>query len=161
MVAQPFWITERIAIVPRPRGGDWLDDEVTALRAAGIDVLVSMLEESEAEELGLAEEVVAAFKAGVLFLNFPIPDRRVPPDKQAFADFLEALESLITGGKRIGIHCRACIGRSSVLAASLLVRSGIPEQEVWQRIEAARGMSVPDTAEQRRWVKEMARQVSR
>jgi protein-tyrosine phosphatase len=161
MVAQPFWITEHIAIVPRPRGGGSLDDEVAGLRESGIDVLVSTLEEAEAKELGLAEEAVAAFKAGVLFLNFPIPDRRVPGDKQAFADFLADLESLIAGGKRIGIHCRACIGRSSVLAASLLVRSGIPEQELWRRIEAARGMPVPDTAEQRRWVKEMARQVSR
>ena len=158
MVAEPFWITERIAIVPRPSGGDRLDDEMEGLREAGIDVLVSMLEQSEAEELGLEEEAAAALKSGVLFLNYPIPDRRVPGDKQAFADFLAALESLIARGKKIGIHCRACIGRSSVLAASLLVRSGVAEREVWQRIEAARGMPVPDTAEQRRWVSQMARQ---
>jgi protein-tyrosine phosphatase len=161
MVAQPFWITERIAIVPRPLGGDRLDEEMTELHEAGIDVLVSMLEESEAEELGLAEEAASAFKAGVLFLNFPIPDHEVPEDTKAFGEFLAALQPLIADGKKIGIHCRGCVGRSSVLAASLLVRSGIPVQEVWQRIEAARGMPVPDTAEQRRWVKEMARQVSR
>ena len=28
-------------------------------------------------------------------------------------------------GKRVGIHCRASIGRSSVTTASLLIRSGV------------------------------------
>ena len=34
----------------------WLDDEMAALREAGIDVVVSMLEEHEAVWLGLREE---------------------------------------------------------------------------------------------------------
>jgi hypothetical protein len=38
----------RLAIVPRPRGGDWLADEVARLKAAGVDILVSMLEPAEA-----------------------------------------------------------------------------------------------------------------
>jgi hypothetical protein len=34
----------RLAIVPRPRAGDWLDDEIAAWRAEGIDLVVSLLE---------------------------------------------------------------------------------------------------------------------
>lgn len=46
----------RIAIVARPRGGDWLCDELQAFSREGIDVLVSMLTQEEAEELGLKGE---------------------------------------------------------------------------------------------------------
>jgi hypothetical protein len=42
-----------LAIVLRPRGGDWLDDEVDRIKRAGVDVLVSMLQADEAAELGL------------------------------------------------------------------------------------------------------------
>ena len=41
-----FWIPGhwlgKFAIIARPRGGDWLDQEVQALQSAGIDVLVSL-----------------------------------------------------------------------------------------------------------------------
>ncbi len=54
-----YWIegvpTGKVAIVPRPRGGDWLEDEVRAWRAAGIDVVVSLLTDDEVRELGLAD----------------------------------------------------------------------------------------------------------
>jgi len=151
-VACPYWITEQLAIVPRPRGGDWLDDEMAALRAAGVGVVVSMLEESEAAELGLKEEGAAARGANIEFVRFPILDRGVPSDTRRFEDFLATLEWFIEAGKRVGVHCRACIGRSSVVAGSLLIRSGMPASEVWRAITDARGFPVPDTQEQREWV---------
>ena len=64
MIATPYWITNQLAIVPRPRGGDWLEDEMDALREAGIDVVVSMLQENEASELGLQSEGEAARRSG-------------------------------------------------------------------------------------------------
>ena len=47
---------DRIAIVARPRGDDWLCDELTALSSEGVEVLVSMLAEEESRELGLESE---------------------------------------------------------------------------------------------------------
>ena len=152
MVARPYWITSTLAIVPRPRGADWLDDEMVALREAGIDVVVSMLEEAEAAEVGLEREVEAAKNAGLIFVNFAIPDRSVPTNSQKFETFLSGLELHLANGKRVGVHCRACIGRASVTTASLLIRSGIPVAEAWRQIESARGFPVPDTQEQREWV---------
>jgi protein-tyrosine phosphatase len=152
MVVQPYWITTQLAIVPRPRGGDWLDDEMLALREAGIDIAVSMLEESEAAELGLEREGVAARGAGLQFVNFEITDRSVPSNMQRFETFLIGLEQQLGSGKRVGIHCRACVGRASVAAASLLIRSGITVELAWHQVETARGCPVPDTQEQREWV---------
>ena len=152
LVAQPFWINSQLAIVPRPCGGDWLDDEMKALREAGIDVVVSMLEDEEAVELGLEREGAAAKSAGVKFLSFPIHDRSLPASRERFELFLSELEHELANKNRVGIHCRACIGRSSVVAASLLIRSGMPASEVWRAITDARGFPVPDTQEQREWV---------
>jgi hypothetical protein len=57
MAARVFWIDGawqgRLAIVPRPRGGDWLEDEIADWRDAGIDVVVSFLEPHEVAEFAL------------------------------------------------------------------------------------------------------------
>ncbi len=34
----------RLAIVTRPRGGDWLEDETAGWQQVGLDVIVSLLE---------------------------------------------------------------------------------------------------------------------
>jgi|HubBroStandDraft_6_1064221.scaffolds.fasta_scaffold1002520_2 protein-tyrosine phosphatase len=152
MIAQPYWITDRLAIVLRPWGDNFLDDEMLALRTAGIDVVVSMLQKDEARDLGLAEEEVSARRAGLLFTNFAIQDRSVPQDKQSFQEFLTTLEDHLARGKRIAIHCRGSIGRAPLTTASLLIRSGIPPETAWQQIAASRDCDVPDTEEQREWV---------
>ena len=55
-----FWIEHggagRLAITARPRADDWLDAEVDAWNAAGVDLVVSLLEPSEVSELGLGRE---------------------------------------------------------------------------------------------------------
>ena len=152
MIARPYWITSQLAIVPRPQGDDLLDDEMSALKEAGMDVIVSMLQKDEARKAGLEREASSAQGKGLQFINFPVPDRGVPLDTSSFIEFLKDLESLLAQGKRVGVHCRASIGRSSVTSASLLIRSGIPSQSAWLQISIARDCSVPDTTEQRDWV---------
>lgn len=152
MIAQPFWITPRLSIVPRPRGGDWLPMEMEALAKAGVGAVVSLLTDGEAVELGLSREEEAAVQAGLNFVRFPIADREVPEDLGDFNALLARLGELMAAGCRVGIHCRACIGRSSVVAASLMIRSGVSAGRAWDKIEAARGFPVPDTPQQREWV---------
>lgn len=141
-----------IAIVARPRGSDWLGDEISALSREGIEILVSMLTDAEAEELGLNDESTECAAAGISFVNVPIPDRSVPSDANAFLHRVEQLASRVREGRYVGVHCRASIGRSSVLAASILVRLGWDAKTAFDSIEAARGCSVPDTSEQKQWV---------
>ncbi len=157
MKATPYWVNSQLAIVPRPRGGDWLDDEMVALREAEVDVVVSMLKEDEAAELGLEQEGDAARRSGLIFINFPILDRSVPQDRNKFEEFLVRLEELLRDGKRVGVHCRACIGRASVTTGSLLIRSGVSPRDAWRQISKVRGCPVPDTAEQQDWVERNAR----
>lgn len=142
----------RLAIVARPRGGDWLGDELLGLSREGIDVLVSMLTEEEAEELGLQREAEECRAVAITFVNLPVPDRSLPSDKNAFLKQVDRLVELVRTGRSLGVHCRASIGRSSVLAASILVRLGWEADAAFEAVQSARGCSVPDTQEQRRWV---------
>lgn len=158
MTCEPYWITPALAIVPRPSGGKRIREDLRAIRDAGVDVLVSMLEVPEIIELGLDQEEMEARRMGIRFINFPVPDHQTPNDEQQFDRLLLLLERLMLEGKRVGIHCRACIGRSSVLAASLLVRSGMRPEEVWAQIVKARGLPVPETSEQRAFVHSQMRQ---
>jgi len=63
-----FWIPSeqlRIAIMPRPRGGDWLPDDIEFVRRAGIKVVASALTPGEIEELALTEEQNCCAKKGI------------------------------------------------------------------------------------------------
>ena len=142
----------RIATMACPRGGDWLADEIEALRAAGVDVLVSALAESELAELRLTAEPELAKQAGLTFVSFPIPDRGVPAVAAPVSDLVGHLEELLSAGQFVVVHCRAGIGRSSLLAAVVLVREGLSPAEAWERISAARGLTVPDTEVQQAWL---------
>jgi protein-tyrosine phosphatase len=142
----------RIAIVARPRGGDWLCDELDALSREGIDVLVSMLTEEETNELGLRREPEDCKAAAIEFVNLPILDRSVPSDRDGFLRSIEHLAEMVRAGRSLGVHCRASLGRSSVLAVSGLVRVGWDADKAFCAVESARGCSIPDTPEQRQWV---------
>ena len=153
---QIYWIKSEsspsLAIVPRPRGGDWLEDELLAMRREGIDVLISLLTPPEQDELGLSLEAAACEKAGIEYMNFAIPDRDVPVSRQSFGSFLSQVQHALKAGKRVGAHCRAGIGRSSLMIATLLCSQGVSSQDAFRQISEARGLTVPDTPEQVSWV---------
>ena len=152
----PFWVKcelpGRLAIVPRPRGGDWLADDLGALRSTGIDVLVSLLTPEEAEELGLRGEQELSHAQSLRFISFPILDRSVPASPAGVDNLIKELKVEMAAGRAIGIHCRAGIGRSALVAACLLTKEGVTPKEAFERISAARRCPVPDTSEQAIWV---------
>lgn len=140
-----------LSTMARPRGGDWLADEMLALRDAGVDVLVSMLSHQELDELGLAEEASAAGTVGIRFLSLPTPDRGLP-ETRAFRALVDDLVAAMDTGNHVVVHCRMGIGRSSIVAAAVLMARGSGAREAWSAISSARGLEVPDTEQQRQWV---------
>jgi protein-tyrosine phosphatase len=145
----------RLAILPRPRGGDWLADEVTAWRRAGVDVVLSLLTPDEAAEFGIAAEAVECRAQGIEYLSLPTPDRGVPAPKVA-ADVIARLAGLVADGKTVAVHCRQGIGRSAVIAAGVLITLGADAESAIRAVADARGCPVPETPEQRRWVVDYA-----
>ena len=141
----------RLAIMARPRADDWLEADVAQWRASGVDQVVSLLEREEVAELGLQRESELCRARGIEFVSFPIPDRGVP-DIRLTLGIARSIADGMAGGRSIAIHCRAGIGRSSVIAACAMICSGVEANEALALIRAARGVIVPDTEEQRDWI---------
>ncbi|MET4927646.1 tyrosine protein phosphatase, partial [Streptomyces sp. PSRA5] len=140
----------RLSTMAKPRGADWLADEMRGLRDAGVDVLVCALTAAERDELGLSDEERAAGAAGLRFVSVPIPDRTAP-DPAEVLPTLRDLAARLADGAHVVTHCRAGIGRASLLAAALLILGDTDPDTAWAALEKTRGLAVPDTPEQREW----------
>ena len=161
--AEIYWLRDlpagRLAVMPRPRGDDWLSDEVSSWRDAGLNTIVSLLESHEVKELGLIEERALCLAAGIEFVSFPIVDRGVPASVHEMVRLVDNLVAAIGRGSAIGVHCRAGIGRSGLMVACVLSRLGVPEKEVFPSISQARGVRCPDTEGQTKWFASFVRHV--
>jgi protein-tyrosine phosphatase len=142
----------RLAIMPRPRAGDWLADEITGWRAEGVQLVVCLLEAHEVAELALADERALCQASGIELISFPVADRGVPTSVRETEQIARRVSAAIADGKAGAIHCRAGIGRSSLIAACVLVLNGYDAPAAFDIIARARGLAVPDTAAQRAWV---------
>ena len=151
-----YWIDGpwpgKLAILARPRGEDWLEDEVAGWKEAGVNVVVSLLTRGEDDELGLRDEHKLVQQQGLTFISFPIGDYSVPTSKSEVRELASNLGQSLKQGTNVGVHCRQGIGRSSLIAACVLVTSGESPSTAFQRITNARGRPVPDTPEQSKWV---------
>jgi protein-tyrosine phosphatase len=141
-----------LAIVLCPRGGSDLYAELRQVRRAGVETLVSLLSQDQVEMLSLGEEPTCAEAHGMEFLHHPLPDHQLPPDKQAFREFVMDLAGRLRKGERIGVHCWGSIGRATVTAACTLIHLGWKPADALAAIESARGCPVPDTDEQEQWI---------
>ena len=160
MRVDAYWIddipTGRLAIMPRPRAGDWLSDEVIAWTRLGLDTILSLLEDDEIADLGLDQEPEFCRQHGIRFLRFPISDRGVPSSQEKASDLVESLVAALQRGETVGIHCRMGIGRSALIAGSVLVAIGHDSKLAWSIIEKSRGVAVPDTPSQKVWLESFA-----
>ncbi len=158
MISEIYWINDKrigekkIGTMARPRGNDWLDDEIKWLKIREIDCLVSLLEKSEEWELGLEEEAEICQKHAVEFINFPIKDVTTPKNEAEFISIAQNLATQINQNRKVVIHCRMGIGRSSILAAAVMMILGCEGKDIFKTISKYRKLNVPDTEEQKYWI---------
>ncbi|MGB3780260.1 MAG: dual specificity protein phosphatase family protein [Tunicatimonas sp.] len=158
MYTKIYWIKKfdngaAVGIMPRPRGNDWLDDEIKRFEMNGIQTIVSLLEPHEHTELGLNNEDSFCRKYNINFINYPIPDRGLPENQQTVNQLIEELRNRIDQGQRLVIHCRMGIGRSSMISAAVLIKDKMKVDEIFDEISQIRGLKVPDTEDQIDWLK--------
>lgn len=160
MWTEVYWVDGpwpgKLGLAARPRGGDWLEDEIAGWKRAGVSTVVSLLTSQEEHDLALGEEAHDVRSQGIEFVSFPIPDREVPSSEQQLAKTLDTLDAHLTSGKNVVVHCRQGIGRTGLVAACLLVAKGWDPETAVDRLSAARGVSIPETQEQRRWINHYA-----
>jgi protein-tyrosine phosphatase len=146
----------KLAVAARPRGDDWLGDEIEGWRKAGVDMVLSLLTAEEERDLGLRAEADQVQTRGMKFLSLPIPDRDTPASESELTSVLEQMDAALSAGKNVIVHCRQGIGRSGLVASCLLLSKGLSPKAAVERVVAARGASIPDTPEQRRWIDQYA-----
>jgi protein-tyrosine phosphatase len=159
-VPKIYWIETpgagRLAVSARPRGGDWLADEVEGWRDAGVNVVVSLLTPEEIDDLDLTREGELVAAEGMRYLSLAIPDRDVPPSQADALRLVGKIVEEVGRGSNVLVHCRGGIGRSGLIAASALASFGVAPGECLRRISAVRGVEVPETEPQHHWFERVA-----
>lgn len=158
MFTKVYWIhkfgnASRLGIMARPRGEDWLYDEIVNLKRQNVGLLVSLLEKEEIQELGLQQQASICKEKNIEFLNFPIVDRDIPKMGDNVEWLIRYLKTKLTDGISVVIHCRMGIGRSSIIAAAVLLQPGLTADIIIENIAKVRGVKVPDTDKQLDWLK--------
>lgn len=160
-----FYEIERIgsgflAVMAKPVAGEWIEDEFSGLAKSGLAQVVSLLEDHEAFEVGLRDEALLCKQHGLMFVSYPIADRGLPPTVAGFAEITKRLYHEIAVGRSTVIHCRAGIGRTGMVAAGVLLHASFGVDEAFDHISDRRTVEVPDTDEQRDWLRENAQGIT-
>ncbi len=159
MIPEIYWIGKvengKLAVMPRPRGNDWLEDEISGYINFGIDIIVSFLTKPEEKELGLLDEGRICSEKGIEFISFPVLDRCEPDSKDKFIDLISSVYTKLIEGKNVSFHCRMGIGRAGIAATTVLIKSGMNSEDSFAKVSESRKLKVPDTQEQINWVKSL------
>lgn len=148
----------KLAQMPKPLGGvEGLDRSMRALKAWGVDVLASMLTDDEMDRFRLQDQGERARFRGIEFHRFPIEDHQVPPSVDDAVAFAGSMLAELEAGKGVVLHCFAGIGRSGLMAATILHLAGFEIADACDRLTQARGCRVPETAAQREWLESLVR----
>lgn len=127
-----------------------LEADLTLLESNGATDLVTLIGEEEREKLCVGALPQLASERGLSWREFQITDRATPTAEHR-ADFDQLLDELLTGldtGRRIAIHCQAGLGRTGLLAAGLLVRSGTGPDEAIALVRSARPGSIETSGQE-------------
>jgi len=162
-----FWIRERffdneqLGMMPCPGGNENLEEEIKNLKAQGVDTLVCLLEQQEMESLGLALEEFYCRQAEMNFYHFPIPDYGVPTDTESFLTLVKRMDGELQDRKKLVVHCKGGIGRSSLVIAGVLLRKGVSLPFVFPTILRHRGFQVPETTRQKDWIWRLSKRLTK
>lgn len=158
MVTKIHWIhrfdnAASLGIMARPRGDDWLDEEIVNRKKQKVGLLISLLEKNEIFELGLRQQEMLCKKYGIDYIHFPIADRDTPKTGDKVDWLINEIITKITAGHSAVVHCRMGIGRSSIIAGSVLLKAGLKADSIIENICKVRGLKVPDTDKQLNWLR--------
>jgi ADP-ribosylglycohydrolase/protein-tyrosine phosphatase len=137
-------------------GGSWERDlatDVAAIRDWGASAVVTLLEETEFELLGVEDLPDAIGAAGLEWHHLPVTDVAAP-DERFERRWVYAglrIRERLRNSERVLVHCRGGLGRAGSVAARLLVEFGAEPGEAIRQVRAVRPGAI-ETREQEDWV---------
>ena len=141
-----------VAIMARPSLEQVAAASIVNIAQLGIQQVVSLLEPSEARNLGLDSERAQVKAHAMGFISFPIPDMGLPLSVEEYARLAKKLFDQVNRGINTLIHCHAGIGRSGLLVAGILLHCDMNPQQAFAYASRMRGIRVPETPMQEQWL---------
>ena len=136
-------------------GAPWKRDlhtDFAVLGAAGVGLVVPLLEPHEYPALGIDDYNAVAESCGVMVLPLPVPDMQAPRDLAAVEAVVDGICSLLRVGGTVVIHCRGGHGRAGTITAAVLGRLGMNAKDAIDAVRSARHPKCVRTYAQERWV---------
>ena len=134
------WVLEgRLAGMPQPGPGDDLEHDLLFLEEQEIELLVSLTEKST--------DIEAAKAHGMAVLHLPVKDFAAPTLDQLF-EFTSTVHEWLSEGKRVGVHCRAGLGRTGTFLAAYFVTTGMTAGAAIEHVRVLRPGSVETAAQE-------------
>lgn len=149
-----------IIMMPKPPGGSRLSSYIKFLKSKKVNAVVSLLQYEEVMAHSLTNEGVKCEEDGIDFINFPIKDHSTPQFFVPFNQLIEQLVKRIMSNENIAVHCYAGIGRTGIVAASILIKLGMQVDSALIQLSRIRGLRVPETIQQITWLHHHAEQLS-
>ena len=146
----------KLAIMPRPRAGDWLEEEFQSFSNLGYHTVLSLLTNEEESELNLLEERDTVIKQGLSFYSYPIVDRSIPTDKDSFIKLIQDLTKELLSGRGVGVHCRMGIGRAGLTCSAILMNLGLSYDKAMDLVSKARRLQITDHPTQVEFLKSLS-----
>jgi ADP-ribosyl-[dinitrogen reductase] hydrolase len=144
-------------VQPNAISGSWardLDLDLDAISKAGYNVVLSLIENFEIDELQVEKLRENAVQSkGMKWIHAPIIDAWIPNDS-AFKKLEQALD-LLNQGQSIFIHCKGGLGRAGLVAAWILTHYGRNATEAIKEVRKVRRGAIENTM-QEKWVKYLA-----
>ncbi len=151
-----YWVEQkkkgRLGMMARPRGGEWLEDEMIELKNNQVKQVVSLLEIEEAKELELSREKQECEKQDIKFLSYPIKDRHVPDSMKDTVEIGLQINHSLEIGNSVVLHCRQGIGRTGLLTSVVLLQQKYSLDYILSYLTNIRGCCVPETSLQSDWL---------
>ena len=141
------------------------DLETDALTIAnwGAETWLNLMEESDIKAVSLNPIIFknTIEKLGINYFHFPIVDAGIPTEEdenhwqQEISPFV--LHEL-TQGKKVFIHCKGGLGRTGIIAARLLIDSGVSSDadEIMKIVRTARSGAIENRI-QEEWIRKITK----
>lgn len=152
------WIRPNLGITILPGRRDYgrdLATDIASLKAAGVTHVLSLITDDELAARGVESLVVELRDAGVGHRQDALLDQRAATIEQ-MDNIAGWLDATLEQGARIAIHCMAGLGRSGMVAASYLTRTGMRADAAITMVREKRSPRAVETAVQEEFVHKYA-----
>lgn len=123
-------------------------EALQTLKDAGASVLLTLMptEELLQNEIDLLPEECQML--GIEWFHLPVDDDQAPGEafKAAWVQHQPRLKQLLIDGKTIAIHCKGGSGRTGLVAAQLLIESGVPFNDAIRDVQSLRPRAIQHPA---------------